>query len=95
MGEKKKGVSENSAPQKNKFTLIHWQRIAVFLIIYDLLVVTGSYFMALWLRFDCRFSEIPYEYLMAWLQFAPIYMVASVAVFCMMHLYLVSLTARP
>ena len=44
--------------------------IALFLIIYDLLVVTGSYFGALWLRFDCRFSEIPGEYLTAWLTWA-------------------------
>ena len=87
MGEKKKGVSENSAPQKNKFTLIHWQRIAVFLIIYDLLVVTGSYFMALWLRFDCHFSEIPLHFLWPWLQFSPIYAVASILVFWKLRLY--------
>ena len=73
--------------QKRGRAIEHWHLVAAFLIIYDLVVGVGSYFVALWLRFDCRFSEIPYEYLMAWLQFAPIYMVASVAVFCMMHLY--------
>ena len=87
MGEKKKSVSDNSASQKNKFTLIHWQRVAVFLIIYDLLVVTGSYFMALWLRFDCHFSEIPQHFLWPWLQFAPIYAVVSIFVFWKMRLY--------
>ena len=87
MGEKKKVVSENSAPQKNKFALNHWQRVAVFLIIYDLLVVTGSYFMALWLRFDCHFSEIPLHYLYPWLKFSPIYAVVSIFIFWKLRLY--------
>ncbi|MBQ8416883.1 MAG: polysaccharide biosynthesis protein [Clostridia bacterium] len=61
--------------------------VAVFLVLYDLVVVTGAYFVALWLRFDCRFTEIPYEYLMAWLKFSPIYAVVSVFVFWKLHLY--------
>lgn len=76
-----------NGPQKRGRAVEHWHLVAAFLIIYDLVVGVGSYFLALWLRFDCHFSEIPYEYLMAWLKFAPIYMIASVAVFCMMHLY--------
>ena len=65
----------------------HWQLIAMFLIIYDLAVVVGSYFMALWLRFDCHFSEIPSEYLTAWLKFSPIYAAISIFVFWKAHLY--------
>ena len=61
--------------------------VTLFLIIYDLLVVTGSYFVALWLRFDCRFSEIPNEYLMAWLKFSPIYAVVCLFVLWSAHLY--------
>ena len=65
----------------------HWLMVAVFLVLYDLAVVVGAYFVALWLRFDCRFSEIPHEFLMAWLKFSPIYAVVSVFVFWKAHLY--------
>lgn len=65
----------------------HWHMVAVLLVLYDLAVVVGAYFIALWLRFDCRFSEIPHEFLMAWLKFSPIYAVASIFVFWKVHLY--------
>ena len=64
-----------------------WYVVAIFLILYDLAVAAGSYFAALWLRFDCHFTEIPEIYLMAWLKFAPIYAVISVLVFWILHLY--------
>ncbi len=65
----------------------HWQMVTVLLILYDLAVVVGAYFLALWLRFDCRFSEIPHEFLMAGLKFSPIYAGVSVFVFWKAHLY--------
>jgi len=65
----------------------HWHMVAVLLVLYDLAVVVGAYFIALWLRFDCRFSEIPHVFLMAWLKFSPIYAVVSVFVFWKAHLY--------
>ena len=65
----------------------HWHLIAAFLVLYDLVVVTGAYFLALWLRFDCQFSAITPEYLMAWLKFSPIYAAASIFVFWKAHLY--------
>ena len=74
-------------PHKRTKVFEHWHFVALFLIIYDLVVGAGSYFIALWLRFDCRFTEIPYEYLIAWLRFMPIYVVVSVALFWVMHLY--------
>ena len=65
----------------------HWHMVAFFLILYDLAVVTGSYLVALWLRFDCQFSVIPLEYLMAWLKFSPIYAVVSIVVMWKLNLY--------
>ena len=65
----------------------HWHIIAVFLILYDLLAGFGSYFLALWLRFDCHYSEIPYKYFVAWLNFSPIYAAISIFVFWKAHLY--------
>ena len=64
-----------------------WHMVAVFFIVYDVAVVVGAYFLALWLRFDCRYSAIPYEYLSAWMMFSPIYAVVSVLVFYKFHLY--------
>lgn len=88
MEDKTKTTSNNpNMPYKKKRIFEHLHIAALFLIIYDLVVGAGSYFVALWLRFDCHFSEIPHEYLIAWLKFAPIYAVASVVVFWVFHLY--------
>ena len=88
MKDKIKTTSGNpDMPHKRTKGFEHWHFVALFLVIYDLVVGAGSYFVALWLRFDCQFTEIPYEYLIAWLKFAPIYVVTSVVVFWMMHLY--------
>lgn len=89
MEKRKASVLNKTANKKKKQFLFfeHWHMIALFLVVYDLAVIAGSYFLALWLRFDCRYSEIPYDYLLAWLKFTPIYAVASVAVFWKLHLY--------
>ncbi len=66
----------------------HWQIIAALLAIYDAIAVNLAYFLALWFRFDCVFSEIPREaYLIPFVKFAPIYAVACVVVFFCLRLY--------
>ena len=55
--------------------------------LYDVVAVTVAYFFALWFRFDCHFSEIPDNYLMALVKFAPIYAIISIVVFWAFHLY--------
>ena len=65
----------------------HWQVISVLLLFYDAVVVNGAYFLALWMRFDCQYSEIPSEYLMAWMKFAPFYTVMCFIVFYRARLY--------
>lgn len=74
-------------PFKKKKNFEKWHVIALLLIVYDAVVFAGSYFTALWLRFDCRFTEIPQEYLMAWMKFAPFYVAIGVVVFWLLHLY--------
>ena len=49
-----------------KFKLKHWQVIAVYLLIYDIVTVVLSYFLALWFRFDCKISSIPDDYAQAY-----------------------------
>ncbi len=80
--------TKNAASKKSKrFHFEHWHIVAFYLMVYDLAAMCGAYFMALWLRFDCRFSEIPVSYLTAWLKFTPIYVIVGIAVFWNLHLY--------
>lgn len=67
--------------------LEHWEMIALYLLIYDVIMMNASYFIGLLLRFDVRYSSIPEEYLYAFLKFAPFYTVFSVAVFFLLRLY--------
>ena len=77
--------------KKGKFRqwvkLKHWEIIALYLFIYDVIVINASYFAGLLLRFDMRYSSIPEEYLNAFLKFAPFYTIFTVAVFFVLRLY--------
>ncbi len=73
--------------KKDKLHLKHWNKITVILVICDLLSINISYFLALWMRFDGVVSEIPERYLMAYLQFVPLYSVCCVVFFLFFHLY--------
>ena len=70
---------------KNGFE--HWRVIMVYLMIYDAIVVNLSYFLALWLRFDCRYTLIDKKYLFNFAKFAPIYTVICIVVFLLLRLY--------
>ena len=65
----------------------HWHNVALLLILYDLAVVNFSYVMALWLRYDLKFSTIDPSYLKAWASFTPIYTVFCLIVFWRTRLY--------
>lgn len=90
MGHKKGKKMKNMTRQKNsvqwpKFE--HWHMIAAYLIVYDFVAINAAYFAALWFRFDCKISIIPYEYLNPWLKFVPIYSVFCIVVFWHLKLY--------
>lgn len=73
---------------KNKRKKIeHWHAIAFCLTFYDIIAVNLSYLAALWVRFDCRYSQIPQEYLDAYLKFVPFYTVFVLLVFRALRLY--------
>ena len=65
----------------------HWIGVSLFLALYDIVVLAMSYFLALWLRWDCRFTEIPKEYLSAWKHFTPVYVVLAIMCFYLLRLY--------
>ena len=65
----------------------HWKIIAIYLVVYDVFVINLSYFLALWLRFDTRFSNIPNYYLNAFYKFTPFYTIICIALFWRLRLY--------
>ena len=67
--------------------LLHWQVISAILIVYDAIAVNLAFFLALWLRFDCRFSMIPERFLQPWMHFAPFYTLFCLLIFWRMRLY--------
>ena len=73
--------------KREGFQLEHWHIIAGLLMVYDALSLAFSYFIALWLRFDLRYTTIDYPYLEAWKQFLPLYILFSLAVFWYLKLY--------
>ena len=73
--------------KREGFQLEHWHIIAGLLMVYDALAQAFSYFIALWLRFDLRYTTIDYPYLEAWKHFLPLYILFSLAVFWYLKLY--------
>ena len=92
MDAHKTSVTKSQTPQQGTYItsqtwIKHWQVIALLVVLYDFVVVNGAYFLALWLRFDCAFSQIPKEYLVAWMHFTPIYSLVCFVVFYCLRLY--------
>ena len=69
------------------FKLEHWHKIMLILMVYDFLAVNLSYIVALWLRFDCKYSMIEKKYIIAWQKFIPVYSAFCLAVFILLKLY--------
>ncbi len=65
----------------------HWELIAVYLVIYDIIVAGMSYFLGLMLRFDLHFQSIPQEYLTAYMKFIPIHIIITLGVYQAFRLY--------
>ncbi len=71
----------------HKPLIAHWQLISLFLMAYDAVSVSVSFLIALWLRFDCRFTLIPQDYYIAWMRFIPYYAVICLVLFWAFKLY--------
>ena len=65
----------------------HWQVIAACLVICDFLTLHLSYFLALWLRFDCAYSMIPAFYLNQYFCFITAYSVGAIILFLFFKMY--------
>ena len=84
---------EESAPlgsyttEEEKKRSEHWRTISILLMIYDIIAVNMSYFLALWFRFDCTFSKIYWFYLDSWIRFIPVYTLICLFTFTVFRLY--------
>ena len=65
----------------------HWQIVTAFLMIYDLMAVAASYFIALLLRFDFRYSTIQGNYLSTYISSVFIYAIFVIVIFRCFKLY--------
>ena len=67
--------------------LEHWQVVTLLLMAYDFLAVVMGYFVALWIRFDCQFSEIEPSYFRTYSTTILFYAVFCIVVFYALRLY--------
>lgn len=74
--------------EKNKNKKIqHWHFVNVLLLLYDIIAVNASFFLALFIRFDCRFSSIEKQYLEAYKEMILPYTIFCILVFYILRLY--------
>ena len=79
-------INKNSKP-KQKFRIETWHIKAIFLMVYDIMAINISYFLALWIRFDGVFSEIPEKYLDPYVYFIPLYSIITLVIFYLLRMY--------
>ncbi len=82
--ETKKDNRDSIFPDKK---IKHWQIITFLLVCFDVFAVIASYYAALLLRFDLRFSEIPREYLREYMVTILPYTAVCIIVFIIFRLY--------
>ena len=59
----------------------------IFLIAYDFIAILFSYLVALWVRFDCNFGDVPELYLQTYFKTIFIYAIFCILVFWVAKLY--------
>lgn len=72
---------------KHKILRRGMNTISLLLLFYDIFAINVSYLVALWLRFDCKFSTIPERYLDAAIKIAPMYTFIMLVTLASMRLY--------
>ena len=65
----------------------HWHIISLLLALYDILAVSASFFLALWLQYNCAYSGIDPAQKIAFMHFTLPYGLICVAVFWALGLY--------
>lgn len=69
------------------FKLQSWKKVAILLCVFDISAIVLSYFLALWLRFDCSFLDIPTEYLYTARHYIIWYALIAIVIYAFSGLY--------
>ncbi len=78
---------ENKNQGKKTIRYKHWQIIAVLLVIFDAIAVNASYFLALLIRYDFRYTTISTSYVSVWTRMCPWYALVCIVIFVILGLY--------
>ena len=70
-----------------KRTFEHWQTMALCVMICDFISIHLSYFLALWFRFDCKYSSIYPSYITSYKGFITAYAVTAIIIFTFLRMY--------
>lgn len=84
---KKEQIGDFENTKRNSKRFERWRIMSFLLVIYDIIAIALSFFLALWFRYDCNFSAIPSDFLMAYCKFIGIYVVFCLLVFWRFKLY--------
>lgn len=87
----KKSYDDEVAKEESRYNRFmrenHWRIITLYLLAYDAVTIIGSYFLALWFRFDCAISMIPGNYFRAYEYFIIPYVIVCIIIYWYMRLY--------
>ena len=85
--EKNSAVTDENYPAHHLASGKKWVRNAIVVMLFDIVVMYGVFFLALLLRFDFSFREIPDRFLNGYLLLLPIWCVFLVVTFYVVRLY--------
>ena len=77
---------EKHKPRKREIAAQWWAR-ALILALLDVILIAGSYFMALLLRFDFSYSHIPAQYIQGYVWSLPYWIIITVVIYYAFRLY--------
>lgn len=87
----KKSYGDEVAKEESRYNRFmrenHWRIITLYLLMYDVITIIGSYFLALWFRFDCAISQIPSDYFRSYEYFILPYTLVCIIVYWYLRLY--------
>ena len=86
VNDNKTAKDNTNTPAKSIFKE-RWLKIAGLLMLWDIIAIHAAYFLALWLRFDLRYSSISPVYLSQYAHTITLYSVLSVVIFWLFRLY--------
>ncbi|GLG89486.1 nucleoside-diphosphate sugar epimerase/dehydratase [Sellimonas catena] len=80
-------TKEMRRTRREKKFWYHWVKVSALLCLYDILVMNLAYGLALLVRFDMQFQQIPREFLRTWTLYAPVHTVCTLILLVVFKLY--------